>query len=60
MKVFAEAQRSSVVDMEVDIPGGKAGQSVSPCRGTLFIIILSLPNIGVFALMFVFEMLVGL
>jgi len=60
VKVFAEAQRSSVVDMEVDIPGGKAGQSVSPCRGTLFIIILSLSNIGVFALMFVFEMLVGL
>ncbi len=42
VKVFAEAQRSSVVDMEVDIPGGKAGQSVSPCRGTLFITILSL------------------
>ena len=21
--------------MEVDIPGGKAGQSVSPCRGAL-------------------------
>lgn len=32
VKVFAEAQRKSVVDMEVDIPGGKAGQSVSPCR----------------------------
>jgi len=32
VKVFAEAQRRSVVDMEVDIPGGKAGQSVSPCR----------------------------
>lgn len=35
VKVFAEAQRKSVADMEVDIPGGKAGQSVSPCRGTL-------------------------
>jgi len=34
VKVFAEAQRRSVVDVEVDIPGGKAGQSVSPCRGT--------------------------
>ena len=34
IKVFAEAQRRSVADVEVDIPGGKAGQSVSPCRGT--------------------------
>jgi histidinol dehydrogenase len=33
VKVFAEAQRGSVVDMEIDIPGGKAGQTVSPCRG---------------------------
>ena len=33
VKVFAEAQRRSVVDMEIDIPGGKAGQTVSPCRG---------------------------
>jgi len=32
VKVFAEAQRRSVVDVEVDIPGGKSGQSVSPCR----------------------------
>jgi len=32
VKVFAEAQRRSVVDVEVDIPGGKAGQSVSPCK----------------------------
>jgi len=32
VKLFAEAQRKSVSDMEVDIPGGKAGQSVSPCR----------------------------
>eukprot|EP00584_Thalassiosira_punctigera_P000728 CAMPEP_0172532216 /NCGR_PEP_ID=MMETSP1067-20121228/5344_1 /TAXON_ID=265564 ORGANISM="Thalassiosira punctigera, Strain Tpunct2005C2" /NCGR_SAMPLE_ID=MMETSP1067 /ASSEMBLY_ACC=CAM_ASM_000444 /LENGTH=500 /DNA_ID=CAMNT_0013316703 /DNA_START=60 /DNA_END=1562 /DNA_ORIENTATION=+ len=32
VKVFAQAQRRSVVDVEVDIPGGKAGQSVSPCR----------------------------
>ena len=36
VKFFAEAQRKSVCDMEVDIPGGKAGQSVSPCRGKLF------------------------
>ena len=34
VKLFAEAQRKSVMDMEIDIPGGKAGQSVSPCRGT--------------------------
>ena len=33
VKLFAEAQRNSVVDMEIDIPGGKAGQTVSPCRG---------------------------
>jgi hypothetical protein len=33
IKVFAEAQRKSVVDVEVDIPGGKAGHTVSPCRG---------------------------
>ncbi len=33
VRVFAEAQRRSVVDMEIDIPGGKAGQTVSPCRG---------------------------
>lgn len=32
VKLFADAQRKSVVDMEVDIPGGKAGQTVSPCR----------------------------
>jgi len=31
---FAKAQRKSVVDMEMDIPGGKAGHTVSPCRGT--------------------------
>ena len=34
VKAFAEAQRRSVCDVSVDIPGGKAGQSVSPCRGT--------------------------
>ena len=38
VKLFAEAQRRSVVDMEVNIPGGKAGQSVSPCRGALLFI----------------------
>ena len=36
VKAFAEAQRRSVCDVSVDIPGGKAGQSVSPCRGTFF------------------------
>lgn len=41
VQVFAEAQRRSVVDMEVDIPGGKAGQTVSPCRGALLFIISS-------------------
>lgn len=33
VKVFAEAQRKSVSDLEIDIPGGKAGHTVSPCRG---------------------------
>ena len=33
VKVFAEAQRKSVVDLEIDIPGGKAGHTVSPCKG---------------------------
>eukprot|EP00529_Nitzschia_sp_RCC80_P024616 CAMPEP_0113453420 /NCGR_PEP_ID=MMETSP0014_2-20120614/7347_1 /TAXON_ID=2857 /ORGANISM="Nitzschia sp." /LENGTH=452 /DNA_ID=CAMNT_0000344811 /DNA_START=391 /DNA_END=1749 /DNA_ORIENTATION=+ /assembly_acc=CAM_ASM_000159 len=28
---FAMMQRKSVVDMEMDIPGGKAGHTVSPC-----------------------------
>jgi len=32
IKAFAEAQRGSVTDVEVDIPGGKAGHTVSPCR----------------------------
>ncbi|KAL3777004.1 hypothetical protein ACHAW5_006976 [Stephanodiscus triporus] len=32
VRAFAEAQRRSVVDVEVDIPGGKAGHTVSPCR----------------------------
>lgn len=40
--MFAEAQRKSVADMEVDIPGGKAGQSVSPCRGTLHLYLCAL------------------
>lgn len=30
---FATAQRMSVQDMEIDIPGGKAGHTVSPCSG---------------------------
>ena len=41
VKLFAEAQRRSVVDMEVDIPGGKAGQSVSPCRGALYYLFIT-------------------
>lgn len=32
VKAFAEMQRKSVVDMEMNIPGGKAGHTVSPCR----------------------------
>jgi len=36
VKVFAEAQRKSVGDVCIDIPGGKAGHTVSPCRGTYF------------------------
>jgi histidinol dehydrogenase len=37
VKAFAEAQRKSVVDCSIDIPGGKAGHTVSPCRGTYII-----------------------
>ncbi|KAL3908601.1 MAG: hypothetical protein SGILL_008423, partial [Bacillariaceae sp.] len=33
IKAFAQMQRKSVVDMEMDIPGGKAGHTVSPCKG---------------------------
>ena len=33
VKAFADAQRKSVNDMEIDIPGGKAGHTVSPCKG---------------------------
>jgi histidinol dehydrogenase len=33
VKTFAEMQRTSVVDMEMDIPGGTAGHTVSPCKG---------------------------
>merc|ERR1712137_1376061 len=33
VKVFAEAQRASVKDMEIPIPGGMAGHTVSPCKG---------------------------
>jgi phosphoribosyl-ATP pyrophosphohydrolase/phosphoribosyl-AMP cyclohydrolase/histidinol dehydrogenase len=32
VKTFADAQRASVQDMQIDIPGGKAGHTVSPCR----------------------------
>jgi phosphoribosyl-ATP pyrophosphohydrolase/phosphoribosyl-AMP cyclohydrolase/histidinol dehydrogenase len=31
VKAFAEAQRNSVTDMEIDIPGGKAGHTVRAC-----------------------------
>lgn len=31
IQAFAQMQRRSVVDMEMDIPGGKAGHTVSPC-----------------------------
>jgi histidinol dehydrogenase len=34
VKAFADMQRTSVADMEMDIPGGKAGHIVSPCKGT--------------------------
>ena len=44
IKAFAELQRASVKDTEMDIPGGKAGHTVSPCRGecvvTVFVTIL--------------------
>lgn len=32
IKAFAELQRASVSDTEMDIPGGKAGHTVSACR----------------------------
>lgn len=32
VKAFAEMQRRSVTDTEMDIPGGKAGHTVSPCN----------------------------
>ena len=32
VKAFAEMQRKSITDMEMDIPGGKAGHTVSPCN----------------------------
>ena len=37
VKRFAEAQRASVQDMEISIPGGKAGHTVSPCKGVLIV-----------------------
>lgn len=36
VKAFADAQRRSVTDMEMDIPGGKAGHTVSPCKGASY------------------------
>lgn len=33
IRAFADMQRKSVVDMEMEIPGGKAGHTVSPCKG---------------------------
>jgi len=47
VKSFAEAQRATVKDMEMDIPGGKAGHTVSPCNGTYSTVIC---NIYVFTL----------
>eukprot|EP00555_Chaetoceros_dichaeta_P003887 CAMPEP_0198249380 /NCGR_PEP_ID=MMETSP1447-20131203/931_1 /TAXON_ID=420782 /ORGANISM="Chaetoceros dichaeta, Strain CCMP1751" /LENGTH=363 /DNA_ID=CAMNT_0043934001 /DNA_START=183 /DNA_END=1271 /DNA_ORIENTATION=- len=32
VKRFADVQRGSVTDVEMDIPGGKAGHTVSPCK----------------------------
>ena len=32
VKAFAEAQRASIKDMTMDIPGGKAGHTVSACN----------------------------
>ncbi|VEU45214.1 unnamed protein product [Pseudo-nitzschia multistriata] len=32
IKAFADLQRASIRDTEMDIPGGKAGHTVSPCR----------------------------
>jgi Histidinol dehydrogenase len=37
VKAFAEAQRATITDMEMDIPGGKAGHTVSPCKGSYFL-----------------------
>ena len=34
VKTFADAQRKSIADVEIDVPGGKAGHTVSPCKGT--------------------------
>lgn len=34
VSAFAQAQRQSITDMQMDIPGGKAGHTVSPCKGT--------------------------
>jgi histidinol dehydrogenase len=36
VKAFADVQRKSVTDTEIDIPGGKAGHTVSPCRGKVY------------------------
>lgn len=36
VSAFANAQRNSVQDCEIDIPGGKAGHTVSPCKGKAF------------------------
>ena len=45
VKVFAEAQRNSVADIEIDIPGGKAGHTVSPCRGMFLFLFLPCTDI---------------
>jgi histidinol dehydrogenase len=41
VKAFADMQRTSVQDMEMDIPGGKAGHTVSPCKG-MYVICVSI------------------
>ncbi len=36
IKVFAEAQRASISDVTIPIPGGEAGHTVSPCSSGEF------------------------
>lgn len=39
-----------MVDMSIDIPGGKAGHTVSPCRGTLLFFSLDVYDVFLFPL----------